>query len=165
ISRLENGRWQAPQALSSDGWEIAACPVNGPAIAAHGDLVAVAWFTAARNSPIVKARLSKNGGKTFGETIIVDTGRPLGHVDVAYIGDSSFAISYMKNGDGLHDILLRSLTSEGELSLYKTAGRTAVAHNVPQMVEHDGNLVMAWTDRIKDESRIGTVSIEIIYAE
>ena len=165
ISRHENGRWQAPQALSSDGWEIAACPVNGPAIAAHGDLVAVAWFTAARNSPIVKARLSKNGGKTFGETIIVDTGRPLGHVDVAYIGDSSFAISYMKNGDGLHDILLRSLTSEGELSLYKTAGRTAVAHNVPQMVEHDGNLVMAWTDRIKDESRIGTVSIEIIYAE
>lgn len=165
ISRYVDGRWQAPEALSSDGWEIAGCPVNGPAIAAHGDLVAVAWFTAARNSPIVKARVSKNGGKTFGDTVIVETGRPLGHVDVTYIGDSSFAISYMKHGDGLHDILLRSLTSEGDLSLYKTAGRTAVARNVPQMVEHDGNLVMAWTDIVNDESRIATVSIEIVHAQ
>ena len=165
ISRYVDGRWQPPQALSNDGWEIAGCPVNGPAIAAHGDLVAVAWFTAARNSPIVKARISKNGGKTFGDTIIIDTGRPLGHVDVTYIGDSSFAISWMKHGDRLHDILLRSLTSEGELSLYKTAGRTAVSHNVPQMVEQDGKLIMAWTDRIRDESRIGAVSLEINYAE
>lgn len=165
ISRYVDGRWQPPQALSTDGWEIAGCPVNGPAIAAHGNLVAVAWFTAARDSPIVKARVSKNGGKTFGDTIIIDTGKPLGHVDVTYIGDSSFAISWMKHGDNLHDILLRSLTSEGELSLYKTAGRTAVAHNVPQMVEHDGKLIMAWTDRVRDESRIGTVSLEIVHAE
>ncbi len=165
ISRHVDGRWQPPEALSTDGWEIAGCPVNGPAIAAHGDLVAVAWFTAARNSPIVKARVSKNGGKTFGDTIIVDTGRPLGHVDVTYIGDSSFAISWMKHGDGLHDILLRSLTSEGELSLYKTAGRTALSYNVPQMVEHNGNLIMAWTDRVRDETRIGAVNIEIIHAE
>lgn len=165
ISRLVDGRWQPPQALSSDGWEIAGCPVNGPAIAAHGNLVAVAWFTAARNSPIVKARVSKNGGKTFGDTIIIDSGRPIGHVDIAYIGDSSFAVSYMKHGDGLQDIRLRSLTSEGDLSLYKTAGRTAVSHNVPQMVEHDGNLIMAWTDSVRDQSRIGAVSIEIIHAE
>lgn len=165
ISRFVDGRWQAPEPFSADGWEIAGCPVNGPAIAAHGDLVAVAWFTAAKNSPIVKARVSKNGGKTFGETIIIDTGRPLGHVDVAYIGDSSFAVSWMKPDDGLSNILLRSLTSEGELSLYKTAGRTAVARNVPQLVEHDGNLIVAWTDIVREESRIAAVSIEIVYAE
>lgn len=165
ISRYVDGRWQAPEPFSDDGWEIDGCPVNGPAIAAHGDLVAIAWFTAAKNSPIVKARVSKNGGKTFGDTIIIDTGRTLGHVDVAYIGDSSFAVSWMKPDDGLSNILLRSLTSEGDLSLYKTAGRTAVARNVPQLVEHDGNLIVAWTDIIRDESRIAAVSIEIIYAE
>lgn len=165
ISHYVDGRWQPSEPLSSDGWEIAGCPVNGPAIAAHGDLVAVAWFTSAKNSPIVKARVSKNSGKTFGDTIIIDTGRPLGHVDVTYIGDSSFAVSWMKHGNDFHDILLRSLTSEGELSLYKTAGRTAVAHNVPQTVEHDGSLIMAWTDKVRDESRIVAVNIEIIHAE
>ena len=71
----------------------------------------------------------------------------------------------MKPDDGLSNIRLRSLTSEGELSLYKTAGRTAVSRNVPQLVEHDGNLIVAWTDIVREESRIAAVSIEIVYAE
>ena len=164
ITRYVDGRWQAPQAFSNDRWEIGACPVNGPAIAAHADLVAVAWFTAARDSPIVKVRVSKNAGKDFGEAIVLATGSLLGHVDITYIGDSSFAVSWLTRGNELHDILIRSVTSEGDVSLYKTAGRTSVTHNVPQMIEHDGKLIMAWTDMIKDESRIATTSLEIVHA-
>ena len=36
----------ATTAVYNDGWKIAACPVNGPAVAANGKRVALAWFTA-----------------------------------------------------------------------------------------------------------------------
>ena len=41
ITRRIEGAWQTGVPISDDGWEIAGCPVNGPAIVAQGDLVAV----------------------------------------------------------------------------------------------------------------------------
>ena len=46
LVRLQGGRWSAPVAVHADGWKIDACPVNGPAVAARGRNVVVAWFTA-----------------------------------------------------------------------------------------------------------------------
>src|SRR5581483_9127550 len=43
VSRLSGGRWSAPVTVHADGWRIEACPVNGPAVAARGRDVAVAW--------------------------------------------------------------------------------------------------------------------------
>ena len=45
MSRYVNGKWLAPQSVFNDNWKIAACPVNGPALAAHGRNVAMTWFT------------------------------------------------------------------------------------------------------------------------
>jgi hypothetical protein len=44
--------------VHSDNWKIDACPVNGPAIAATGRRVAVAWFTAANDTARVKLAFS-----------------------------------------------------------------------------------------------------------
>ena len=165
LARFGDGAWQSGGALSNDGWEIAGCPVNGPAIAADGDLVAIAWFTAAANSPRVLARVSQNGGRTFGDTVVIDTGPVIGYVGVASVGDDSFAVSWVKRDGDLHDIRVRSLTTAGELGRVRTAGRTAVAHTVPQMVEHDGHLIFAWTDVVREQSRLAIVSVEIVHAE
>ena len=36
VTRLEQGKWTPERPLHVDGWQIDACPVNGPALAAGG---------------------------------------------------------------------------------------------------------------------------------
>lgn len=81
VLRTEDG-WTGSLPVHRDGWEIPGCPVNGPAVAADGDRVAVAWFTAAGNQPTVKLAFSRDGGDTFEAPIIVDDTDPAGRVDV-----------------------------------------------------------------------------------
>ncbi|MFC4670617.1 exo-alpha-sialidase [Seohaeicola nanhaiensis] len=45
--RQADGEWTEPATIHNDGWEIAGCPVNGPAIDTMGDRISVVWFTAA----------------------------------------------------------------------------------------------------------------------
>lgn len=85
VLRTEDG-WTGPLPVHRDGWEIPGCPVNGPAVAADGDRVAVAWFTAAGNRPVVKLAFSRDGGDTFEAPIIVDDTGPVGRVDVVLDG-------------------------------------------------------------------------------
>ncbi|MFQ5676077.1 MAG: exo-alpha-sialidase, partial [bacterium] len=63
ILRYQDGHWSEPRILYEDNWEIAGCPVNGPAIAADGQRVVVAWFTWANEIARVKAVLSDDEGK------------------------------------------------------------------------------------------------------
>jgi hypothetical protein len=47
LVELSGDTWSAPRGLHPDGWVIAACPVNGPALAAVGDRHAAIWPTMA----------------------------------------------------------------------------------------------------------------------
>ncbi len=58
IVRRVKGEWTAPAQVFSDGWHIPGCPTNGPAVAARGARVAVAWFTAAKDTPRLKMAFS-----------------------------------------------------------------------------------------------------------
>ncbi|MFN8579735.1 MAG: sialidase family protein [Gemmatimonadaceae bacterium] len=80
VSRLEDGGWSAPVKVHQDEWQIDACPVNGPAIVAFGDTVAVAWFTAARDTAKVQVAFSVDAGKSFGVPVRVDDGNPAGRI-------------------------------------------------------------------------------------
>ena len=82
VRRFEDGRWSDAILVSEDGWHYPGCPVNGPAVAARGDTVAVVWFTAAGGTPRVYAAFSTDGGAAFGPRMQVDDGRPAGRVDV-----------------------------------------------------------------------------------
>lgn len=165
LSRYVDGAWQAPEAFSEDGWEIAACPVNGPEIAVHGDYVAIAWFTVAGTVPRVKVRISKNGGRSFGEEIELARNATLGHVQVDWIGDNAFAVSWMRPLDDLKDIMVRSVTINGELGRVHTVGRTEVQRTLPQMLRVHNDLVFVWTDVGADGQRIRGVRAEIVHAQ
>ena len=41
VTRYEMGRWTAGKAVHDDGWQIHACPINGPAVSAHGRITGV----------------------------------------------------------------------------------------------------------------------------
>jgi hypothetical protein len=79
VVRFSKGRWTEPRTVNADGWEIHGCPVNGPSVSADGKRVAVAWFTATKETPRVKVVFSSDAGATFASPILVDEGRPVGH--------------------------------------------------------------------------------------
>ena len=82
VARFVNGKWLAPQPVFNDNWKIAACPVNGPALAANGRNVAMTWFTVKQEQGQAYLAFSQDAGATFGAPIRVDDGGSLGRVDV-----------------------------------------------------------------------------------
>lgn len=105
IVRFVDGEWTEPRIVHNDGWSISGCPVNGPAIAASGDTVAVAWFTLAEMRERVLVAFSDDAGATFGKPIEVAGEDALGRVDVIMDGDGEAIVTWMHAGDGDTDML------------------------------------------------------------
>jgi hypothetical protein len=162
VARQLQGQWQTGVAIANDGWMIDGCPVNGPAIAADGDMVVVAWFTGANNEPTVKTAVSTNAGKSFSEPVIISNNAPLGRVGVAVIDARTYVVSWLEpDRKETFAINIRGLTANGQLGPIRTVGRTAVTRTVPQMTRVDNNLILAWSDNINDLSKIASVRIPI----
>jgi len=163
VARHHDGKWQAGTSISNDGWVISGCPVNGPSIAAAEKRVAVGWFTAANNKPAVKVALSTNAGKSFSKPIEISSKNAQGRVGVAMIDRNSFAISWMEaEKKGTYAIKLRSVTFDGQMGPVHIVGRTSLARTVPQLGRVADNLVLAWTDKIDDLSKVVSVEVSIL---
>ena len=80
VTRLAAGRWTMPVAVHRDNFKIEGCPVNGPAIAARGRDVAIAWFTAPNDKNRSFVAFSHDSGKTFTAPIHADDVESLGRV-------------------------------------------------------------------------------------
>ncbi len=78
VTRRTPEGWSEPVAVANDGWVHRACPVNGPALAAHGERVTVAWYTAAGDSARMYMAVSEDGGATWTHRTRLDDGDPLG---------------------------------------------------------------------------------------
>ncbi len=59
--RTLDGTWQPAVEAHSDRWVMPACPVNGPALAAHGERVFLAWYTAPDRPRVRLAELGPDG--------------------------------------------------------------------------------------------------------
>ncbi len=71
IVRYSNGKWTEPRAIHNDNWQIAGCPVNGPAVSAKNNQVAVSWFTAKDDTPKVQLAVSDDNGDSFSAPVLV----------------------------------------------------------------------------------------------
>lgn len=159
--RCVDGEWQPSQPVAKDGWVFPACPVNGPAVAAVGDSVAVAWFTGADENPRVLLALSQDGGATFDAPFVIDEGEVLGRVDVATAGDlGPVAVSWMRreSGGGATLRVLRvSYGTQGEPSVDVVARmEESRSSGFPQMVCLHKRLLFAWTDASATEQVVRT---------
>ena len=165
ISRHIDGAWQTGQPLSNDGWEIAGCPVNGPAITASGDLVAVAWFTAANDQPKVQARISTDSGKSFGEPVLISRLNPVGQVDIEILDDNAVAVSWVEKGGRAlakqTDVMLMPVTIDGTTGENRIVGRTEYMRSVPQMTLVEDSLVFVWTDVYDGVTSLASVRMPI----
>jgi hypothetical protein len=145
-ARFVNGAWSQPVAVHADGWRIDACPVNGPAVAAQGDTVAVAWFTAP-DRPRVRLAWSTDGGRTFGVPIEVASGQVVGRVDIVLLEDGRAVVSWLADDKEGAVIRAQPFNAAGPAAPALDIAQSNVARSsgFPQMVRtHDG-LLFAWT--------------------
>jgi hypothetical protein len=147
IVRWQNGQWSEPKPVFRDGWQINGCPVNGPAIAAAENQVAVAWFTGANNKSQVKLAFSDDAGATFGQPIIIDDGNPAGRVDVLLLKDGSALVCWLEKLANGGEIRVRRVTREGKptASITVAPSGTARSSGFPQMIRSGNSIVFAWT--------------------
>ena len=138
--------WSAPVRVARDGWRIAACPVNGPAVDARGDTVVVAWFTAP-DEPRVRIAFSSDGGRRFAPPIEVAGGRVAGRVDVVLLPDGRAVVSWLAETTGPAEIRAQPFTPEGPAGRAMVVARSDVARSsgFPRMALANGALLFAWT--------------------
>jgi hypothetical protein len=148
LTRMEAGRWSEPYPLHVDGWRIAGCPVNGPALAASGNRVAAAWFTGAHDTSRVRVAFSEDGGARFGPPIEVDEGAPLGRVHVLLLdgGDALVAWLEARGKEALFQV--RRVAADGAIGPATTVARTATARSsgFPRIARSGDRVVLAWTE-------------------
>ncbi len=148
LVRLEAGHWTPPGSVHRDGWKIRGCPVNGPAIAADGDRVAVAWYTAARDTPRVQVAFSPDGGRSFTEPIRVDDGRPLGRAGVTLLADGTAAVTWVESDKDKAQVRVRLVRSGARPSPSTGVAKTddGNATGIPQIARDGDQLLFAWTE-------------------
>jgi hypothetical protein len=146
IVRLRDGKWSAPKTVFADNWQINGCPVNGPAVAASGKRVAVAWFTGANNKSQVKLVFSNDEGETFGAPIVIDDGNPAGRVDVMLLSDGTAVVSWLEKLANGGEVRIRKVKADGsrEAAMTIAPAGTARSNGFPQMVRTGNSLVFAW---------------------
>jgi hypothetical protein len=147
VARLVDRRWTEGAPVHRDGWVIPACPVNGPAVAARENELAVAWFTGAGDEPKAQVAFSTDGGVHFGEPIRFDDGRALGRVDVLWLKNGSALVMWMERRPRSAEILVREVRPDGRiggLAVVTSAGRDS---GFPRMIQDGmGRVVFAWTE-------------------
>lgn len=146
VRRTASG-WSKPVRVGADDWKIPGCPVNGPAIAAAGKQVAVAWFTAAPPGPRVQLALSNDGGATFGKPVMIDTGKPLGRVDLVLDGNNAI-VSWMSLVGDNAVIRLRRVGPKGGMGTPVALAATSDARGsgFPRLAVSGGRLHLAWVE-------------------
>lgn len=147
VRRLGDGVWERATSVHDDGWHIAGCPVNGPSLAADGARVALAWFTAANDTPRVRLAFSSDAGGTFDVPQPVDDGRPLGRTDVVLLEDGSALVSWLEAGPLGEELRLRRVTPKGERSASRTIAHATQGPTMgfPRMVRAGKEVVIAWS--------------------
>jgi hypothetical protein len=160
VVKFKGGKWTVPKRVHNDGWKINGCPVNGPAVAASGKRVAVAWFTGAANQQHVRLAFSNDAGETFGEAIKVDGGQPIGRVDVLLLSDGSAMVCWLEKIEGGGEVRARRVAPDGKLGDAVTVAPSGTARSsgFPQMVQSGNRLIFAWTGK-----RVLTAEMPALY--
>jgi len=161
IVRWENGSWTAPITIVADDWYLPGCPVNGPAIDAFGENLAVAWYTAAGDNSRVIISFSEDSGKTFGLPFRLDRGDALGRVDLAMLDSESAVVSWLEPSGEDTLIQLIKIQSNGTKTEPITISKTSAERSsgFPQLEILGDRIYIAWTSLEDDNSAIKVVSV------
>jgi len=157
-TRFDGRAWSAPKPVFADRWVMPACPVNGPDVAAHGDIAVVGWFSAAGGQPTVKLARSDDAGDRFAAPVIVDQGAPVqGRVAVALDEAAVWVLWLREEGHGQTLMLARyapDLSRQLErITVAKLQGRGR-GTGFAQLALRAGKGHVVWTDLVEGTSAL-----------
>lgn len=142
--------WSKPRLVHADGWTIAGCPVNGPALAVHGKQVAVAWFTAGTDGkPRALVALSRDRGERFSAPRRLDDGRPSGRLDLVFADPKTLVVTWLELGEETASWRARTIVTKGRrlgpsLTLATAGGQRG--DGFLRTVALKEGVLAAWTD-------------------
>ncbi len=141
LTRFEAGQWSAPRLVHADGWVFNGCPNNGPAVAARGERVVVAWMTGVGGRPAVYAAFSADAGDRFGAPIRIDDGKAVGQVTVALAGDGA-VVGWLEN----NRVMARRIGPDGSRGEAVALGASAGTGRLPRWASGDNAVIAAWLE-------------------
>ena len=152
-TRFDGKAWSKPARVHADDWNMPACPVNGPSVAALGNDVAVAWYTAAGDKPAVKLARSADGGATFSDPIALDTGAATqGRVAVAIDAQQVWTV-WLREESGAQSLWLARYSTDlskelQRIKLVDLQGKGR-ATGFPKLLLNGAATYVVWTDVVE----------------
>ena len=161
IARKINGIWEVPTPIHNDGWEINGCPVNGPKVASNSNNLAISWFTASNEKPIVNLSFSKSNGASFGTLIKINDDDAIGRVDVAFLNPQEVLVSYIEGDDVGTYLRIKKVSIDGKVSAPITISKIDGGRNsgVPQLEILDNEAFIVWTVFEGKKNQLKTVKL------
>ncbi len=152
--RWTGQRWTPPEPLHADGWTIAACPVNGPAIAAQERRVAAIWPSMASGEMHVAVRIDDQP-----PVALAEGADELGRVDIASWTDGRWLASRVSAEQRVPSLRLSLLDPDG-----RAIDEQTLAHKVggyPRLARDGDVAVLVWAEAgdAPGSSRIGLARI------
>ncbi len=161
IIRRVGEHWTPPRVVAVDDWRITGCPVNGPAMAARGTHLVVAWFTAPAGRAAVRAAISLDAGATFADTLTLDDGWPVGRVDVVLTPSGDAIVSWIDATEAAGAIVLRRISPQGRMGPPVKVAQTRLsrATGFPRLALSGAHLLVVWTDEAHRKIRAVTMPL------
>lgn len=158
LRRRSGSDWRPTQRVHADNWTMPACPVNGPAVAASGRDVVVAWYTAPQGEPLLRMAYSGDGGATFAAPVEPDRGAGLqGRVQLAVDAGGVWLAWLREDGRGQSLWLARyapALQRElGRLQVAALEGRGR-GTGFPRLLAEPGGARLVWTDVVAGKPQL-----------
>ena len=160
VVRLVDGQWSMPLLVHSDNWTIYGCPVNGPAVAARRDHVAVAWFTAPTDEGVTLLARSADGGQTFDAPVRVDGGTSRGLVDVELLPDESAVVSWVEVTSTGSEFRARRVGLDGSRSISMRIADVVGGH-YPRLAQGSDELLFAWAEADRGYTHLRTARVSL----
>jgi hypothetical protein len=157
VTRHTGNAWSTGKPVARDNWTMPACPVNGPAIAAHGSDVWAAWYTAADNRPAVRLALSSTSGDRFQTVKTIRQGEHIqGRVDVS--ADSEGAWLLWTEESAAQTLWLqrfdRRMAAVGKALKVAQLNSRGRATGFARMQQTPTGLYVVWTDAVNGKPRL-----------
>lgn len=153
VTRLESGRWTSPKIVYPDQWQVDACPVNAASVAAKGENVAIAWYTAGDEKPRVELAFSGDSGATFSKAVVVSTGSAYGYASVAIDDAGGAYVSWLERGGDGAKILARHVLNSGVAGpAVEVAAGTRKSLGYPRIVRTGNDTWIAWNTESKAQT-------------
>jgi hypothetical protein len=148
IVRYAEGRWSDPSYVADDGFYYPGCPVNGPQLAAMGDTVVIAWYTAPDQRARVHVARSEDAGATWSEPARVDLGDPLGRVDIELLPDGAAFVVWLERTPEAAAVFGCRIAPNGRMGEALTIATTDASRGsgFPRTARIGDTVFVAWRD-------------------